>query len=226
MATEIPEWLQPRKNEWLSRTVLARLFCTASGRPFPAWFDSVKDRCRSISQDYQPEKQATYYLVKSVWAAAQAHGVELVENTQPQRDRDQPWLRSENQRLTRRVAALEAELECVTRQHQQLRDDLAGVMPRASLTALLVQAQEPKPAPGVYFLIEGDEIVYVGQSKNVLARMAGHADKRFSRVKMIPTSVEGLLSFETRMIEALQPRYNRARNPGRWHPASKEGVSL
>jgi hypothetical protein len=66
--------------------------------------------------------------------------------------------------------------------------------------------------PCVYFLLEGIEIVYVGQSINVSARVSQHTqDKDFSKVLYLPIVKENLDVVERFFIERLQPKYNKER---------------
>lgn len=66
---------------------------------------------------------------------------------------------------------------------------------------------------GVYFLLLGNEVVYVGQSSNLISRLAEHvvsADwgRPFDRYAILPCS-EGLrMPLERHYIAELQPRYN------------------
>lgn len=65
--------------------------------------------------------------------------------------------------------------------------------------------------PGVYFLCQENQVVYVGQSNNPSARIAQHqADKQFNRVFMIPTN--NLDVVETMYIKKFKPKYNKAQN--------------
>jgi hypothetical protein len=65
--------------------------------------------------------------------------------------------------------------------------------------------------PGVYFLCQENQVVYVGQSMNPSARIAQHqADKQFNRVFMIPTN--NLDAVETMYIKKFKPKYNKAQN--------------
>lgn len=64
---------------------------------------------------------------------------------------------------------------------------------------------------GVYFLYDGDDIVYVGESDNLFRRIGQHiaeGTKRFDRFEIYPTRerkrMEGFL------IRALKPKYNVA----------------
>jgi len=64
--------------------------------------------------------------------------------------------------------------------------------------------------PCVYFLLDGIEIVYVGQSVNVSARTVQHTQhKDFNKVLYMPTVKENLDKVERFFIERLQPKYNR-----------------
>ena len=71
--------------------------------------------------------------------------------------------------------------------------------------------------PGVYFLCLGDEVVYVGQSVNVPARIMSHiyesrrpAGKTFdhARIFYLPVPESELLRLESEFIHRLRPRYN------------------
>src|SRR4029077_3372298 len=63
---------------------------------------------------------------------------------------------------------------------------------------------------GVYFLVDGGEIVYVGGSTNVTARIYGHVSedvKQFDRAFWIETSRDDLLAYEGAFIRLLAPKY-------------------
>ena len=68
-------------------------------------------------------------------------------------------------------------------------------------------------AKGVYFLIKDDEIVYVGQSTNIFARVTSHSrTKEFDsftyELKPKATSFE-LDQLETKYIGKFTPKYNK-----------------
>ena len=65
-----------------------------------------------------------------------------------------------------------------------------------------------KTASGVYFLIQGEEVIYVGQSVNIYSRIAQHPDKRFDRYAFVPCEVEVLDKLESLYIHTLKPRLN------------------
>lgn len=65
---------------------------------------------------------------------------------------------------------------------------------------------------GVYFLVQQEEIVYVGQSVNPTARISNHtanARKDFDRAYMVPVPLSRLDDVEAALIRLLRPRDNR-----------------
>jgi hypothetical protein len=114
-----------------------------------------------------------------------------------------------------------------------------GGLPMPTRLSLMVAA-EPRPAsdapasisrpiglrhidpahflcPGVYFLCQGDEVVYIGQSVNVPGRVMSHlrqsrrpAGKTFDplRIFYLPVPESELLRVESEFIGRLPPRYN------------------
>jgi len=67
---------------------------------------------------------------------------------------------------------------------------------------------------GVYFLIEGRDVVYVGQSADVVRRVNEHLDrgrKKFDSAMYLPCSLGELDELEEHFIKALKPRYNNTR---------------
>jgi hypothetical protein len=84
----------------------------------------------------------------------------------------------------------------------------------------------------VYFLIDGEEIVYVGRTTNVEQRVALHlndVDKRvdvkvFNRVlwREVPLADYGI--YENALIRALRPKYNR--RAGAWVGRDNEALAF
>jgi len=65
------------------------------------------------------------------------------------------------------------------------------------------------PPPCVYFLIDKNKIVYVGQTVNIYMRMKDHEkNKSFNRVLYIPVAKEYLDKIERGYIDSLNPKYN------------------
>jgi predicted DNA-binding transcriptional regulator AlpA len=61
---------------------------------------------------------------------------------------------------------------------------------------------------GVYFLVAGDEVVYVGQSLDIACRIAGHRDKKYERVFALPCAPSMLNATEAAFIGLLKPSRN------------------
>jgi hypothetical protein len=89
--------------------------------------------------------------------------------------------------------------------------------------AFLAHARPLVPAPrpryvGVYFLLDGDTVVYVGQSIDIEMRIPAHLGRRrhrnpehqmcFDSVLWIEVEESNLTAYEGAFIRALNPRYN------------------
>jgi hypothetical protein len=74
----------------------------------------------------------------------------------------------------------------------------------------IVAKSSPYEMPcGIYFLISGRSVVYVGQSINVMNRMADHARRiKFTRFAFAPFQREHLDLVESLYIHLLRPRLN------------------
>lgn len=60
----------------------------------------------------------------------------------------------------------------------------------------------------VYFLLEDDEVVYVGQTTNGMYRPFSHKDKKFNRVIAVPCEERNLNHMERNFIIKYSPKYN------------------
>lgn len=80
------------------------------------------------------------------------------------------------------------------------------------LSQIIEKARPYASSVGIYFLIDGEEVVYVGQSVNVFARISQHKSegKKFERWCFLPCSAEQLHDTERRYIEAIAPALNQA----------------
>ncbi|MCA9386382.1 hypothetical protein KC717_07095, partial [Candidatus Dojkabacteria bacterium] len=62
----------------------------------------------------------------------------------------------------------------------------------------------------IYFLCEGDEVVYIGQSVSLMSRLESHrVDKKFNRVYLLQVPSNHLNRVEAEFIRTLQPRLNK-----------------
>lgn len=91
-------------------------------------------------------------------------------------------------------------------------DGPLGSMRTLTVKQILRASTLRRTACGVYFLVLGAEVVYVGQSTNVHSRLAQHvASARipFDRYHMLPCAPSELEWIEASHIAALRPRFNR-----------------
>lgn len=72
-----------------------------------------------------------------------------------------------------------------------------------------------KGETGIYFLKDGDNVVYIGQSKTcVKSRIYAHQSagvKKFDNFAFIPLDVDCVDDAEISMIQSYQPKYNVAK---------------
>lgn len=64
----------------------------------------------------------------------------------------------------------------------------------------------------VYFLIENDEVVYVGKTKRGLLRPLSHVDKYFNRLEVLECIEEVVDMLENKFIAKYLPKYNKSLN--------------
>lgn len=64
----------------------------------------------------------------------------------------------------------------------------------------------------VYFLLQGKEVVYVGQTKNGLTRIYQHKDKVFDMAYVMECDANELNRLENRYIFKYRPKYNKRPN--------------
>lgn len=64
---------------------------------------------------------------------------------------------------------------------------------------------------GVYFLVRGNKVVYVGQGVNCGSRSLSHTDKEFDCVFVMPVPRSELNRVEAAFISVLKPEYNAIR---------------
>lgn len=68
---------------------------------------------------------------------------------------------------------------------------------------------------GIYFLIDADRVLYVGQSVDVFSRLAAHfGKKRFGRVAVVECAPDLLDKLESLYIHVLKPEMNGTMSNG------------
>src|SRR5215467_754585 len=85
----------------------------------------------------------------------------------------------------------------------------------AEIEASRAQVAETTARPGVYLLILAGEVVYVGTSRNMPARVAGHRinGRPFDEVFYIDAKEEDRRTLESLLIRSIRPPQNRNGSP-------------
>lgn len=65
------------------------------------------------------------------------------------------------------------------------------------------------PTCFVYFLVDGKEVVYVGQTTKGIVRPLSHSDKEFTDIMIMEVSPENLDYLEEYYISKYSPKYNK-----------------
>ena len=67
--------------------------------------------------------------------------------------------------------------------------------------------------PCIYILFDGDEIVYIGQSKSPYSRLTSHQkDKHFNAVRLLPCLKHRMSYWEKKLIKKYSPKLNKTHN--------------
>jgi hypothetical protein len=76
------------------------------------------------------------------------------------------------------------------------------------LSATTGWTEAPTPRSGIYILVVGDEIVYVGSTRNIVSRIGSHANRHdFDRAFWIEMPHERAHVIEGALIRALNPAW-------------------
>jgi predicted transcriptional regulator len=121
--------------------------------------------------------------------------------------------RAIGERLPDYVKRLQKTNAALKRKLQQAKE--GGKIREFETVAKLLLSTGPVCAePGIYFLFDATgRVVYIGQSKNVALRLAGHDDKEFRDIRMIQVPGEAeRLKYEALLIKTFRPKYNVALN--------------
>lgn len=131
------------------------------------------------------------------------------------------------------AGGLKQQIETLEKQLSELQRVEALSTASATLTGHTLlreheisEASEPwNEASGVYFLLDFDRVVYVGQSINVHNRISSHSDKNFNRYAYIPCPVDRLNVLESLYIHCLRPPLNASTlEGGKVAPVSLYGI--
>jgi hypothetical protein len=123
----------------------------------------------------------------------------------------------------RRVNGLANEIESLEKKLAELQRMEAIQPVSCALTGKALLSEEEiiktslpwQKSSGVYFLILGNRVVYVGQSVNVYSRIDEHTRvKSFERYAYVPCSIDMLDKLESLYIHCLRPTLNSTLKDG------------
>lgn len=139
--------------------------------------------------------------------AAQKGHVTRQQNILAKREREYQ-LELQKDTLYQEVCELEEKISNL-RSDFEIFKAIAALSPKTLLRKEeIIQQAQPYEFSGIYFLIQDNEIVYVGQSVNVLRRIGTHADKKFDAFAFVPCDKKALDKLETLYIHLLRPPLN------------------
>jgi len=139
--------------------------------------------------------------------AAKSHAARRANREAREAERREALKRADS--LYQHIAQLEERLASL--QHMETFNYVSATMTSRRLLSAdeIVKVALPwKQASGIYFLIDGDSVVYVGQATNVYSRIAYHSDKKFSHYAFVPCDSEALNKIESLYIHYLRPKLN------------------
>ena len=98
------------------------------------------------------------------------------------------------------------------KQMQRVDGSLSGHVFKSHEIKTKLQSIETGIRPSVYFLFDGGELVYIGQSRNVYGRINEHLkdrDKVFDAFAIFSVPSRELLDIEQANIDYYKPKYNK-----------------
>lgn len=161
----------------------------------------------------------TYGAARAFLADAQRHGKEVGSQRLRSLVSESP---ATVEGLTTRLGVAEEEVLRLRAEVDRLKMEREILTARVGVLNLpsglaeiagLVQGMVMPKNSGVYFLVSGDEVVYVGQAVSVLRRLHDHAHrlgKAFDSAYWLDVPRADLADVERVWIERLRPRYNVA----------------
>lgn len=165
------------------------------------------------------QSKANLYRLIDIYARAKAEGHEVAPA--PNGEHERGSLAEQCEALRAKVAILEerkAELSLEV-SSAEILDQLRGNAKSLSGHTLLTESEIAKQSTpltdccGVYFLLQGSRVAYVGQSVNVHSRISGHmSSKEFDGFAYVKCDKAALDILESLYIHAIRPPLNGEQN--------------
>ena len=209
MHTLIPNFLNDVDvTEWMKISQLNKLFLIDGILP-----SSYIARC--IRNDYMPLREKTkngqkLYVIIDFIDAATKDGLSFTQPKTKEISLSINELKRERDFLMSQISSLKHELAL-----SNISKKLTGKTLLSEIDIL--QSCNPLPMmTGIYFLIDGYNVVYVGQSVNIFSRVSQHFNdkKQFDSFAYIVCDKNILDKMESLYIHLLKPKLNGLHNNG------------
>lgn len=169
-------------------------------RSFDRWYNSVCTNRQRVCMAAFQQRGST------VRAIVRKRG-EYFTRTFKTRAEAEDWARAQELDIERRQTALGVPGPALVRRW--------ALLDGAPTLVDILGAGSPCCRSGVYFLIHGAAVVYVGQSANVFKRLGDHITangygRDFDRFAVLPCAREARVSLEQHYISTLKPVFNVA----------------
>lgn len=177
---------------------------------------------REVVSHTGPRGYKHLYLVRDVINSAIENGLSIDKPlTQIEKENHQE-LSEANKKLKASIADLKQQRKKLLSEVNLLTGNLSDIAPVLNQTkfslipkdALVKKSKNYGDACGVYFLVKGNEIVYIGQSINIASRITQHRDKDFDSVSYVACHKDELDILESLYILAYQPALNGSNGNG------------
>lgn len=227
---ELPESIRMIFRDWLTSGRMSRTFELVKGNEQRTVEGFIYARARDgrpikslIASGTGPNGINRLFCVKHCIVAALVDGWQVIDKRPSgekerleELTRERLQLQSANAGLTRRVELLESQLRVASRGR-------GAVVPAGDKGSIFLpksrdeieKTRRSAPRCGVYFLFFEDELQYVGQSVNILARIGTHAQNgvAFDSWSFVPIAKEKLMEIERNYIMAFDPPLNKILKP-------------
>lgn len=171
------------------------------------------------------------YKLSDVIKAAKDNGSEIQPTQLYEAKENIDSIKMEYENLLRDVEFLKYKKKQLLNEVDFMSGNLSDISPvlhstgfcLVPISELVSKSSDYSNVCGIYFLIKDSKIVYIGQSRNIAARITAHKDKDFDSVSYVTCKKEELDITETLYILAYQPLLNgevRAGGDGGYRPCT------
>lgn len=209
MHTMIPDFLNNVDvTEWMKTSKLNKLFLIDGILP-----SSFIARC--LRNDYMPLREKTengqkFYVIIDFIDAATTNGLPFTPPIKKEISLSIDELKKEREFLMRQISSLKHEIAL-----SNISKKLTGKT-LLSEDDILQSCNALPMITGIYFLIDANKVVYVGQSVNIFSRVSQHFNdkKQFTSFAYIVCEKNILDKMESLYIHLLKPKLNGLLNNG------------